>query len=62
MLIILNPGDCFSYCNTFILKAISFEITDYRNLADNIFPTTAQLFGPSSGRISKSQLSVRIGN
>lgn len=44
MLIILNSGDCFSYCNKFILKETSFEITDDRNFADSIFLTAAQLF------------------
>lgn len=39
MLKILNSHYCFSCCSTFIFKKTYFLITEYRNLADIIFPT-----------------------
>lgn len=59
MLKILNSHYCFHYCSTFILKETSFGITEYRNLADRIFPIADCFLGPLNGRISKFQLSVK---
>lgn len=59
MLRILNSHNYFNDCSTFILKKTSFGITEYRNLADSIFPTADCFLGPLNGRINKFQLSVK---